>query len=638
MRLFFCSVLVAFSSLMFSQNNLGVDAISKSITPYANAVVRQSKTVHTVISPAMVSTTQHHIVTVMNSQGVDEGVIVIPYNKLTQVKNLKATIYDATGRVIRKLKMSDFEDVSMSSRYALFEDNRMKRYTPQVNLLPYTVEYEYELQTKTTFFLPSWRPQYSSGLAIEQSSCSFITPVDFQLRVSSHKLPPAKEQTLSSGKQKQLSWSLHNVPAWRDEPFLPLSDSIISWIRFAPVNFEIDGIKGQFTDWKEYGLWCYENLLKGRDKLSKETVANAKNLVLGIDSPREKARIIYEHCQRKNHYVSIQKGKMGGFCPFSAEEVDKLSYGDCKGLCNYTAALLNAVGIEAYYSIVHASEYPISPPEDFANLNFGNHIILCLPLNGDTVWLECTNNKVPFGYIGSFTGNRKAVLCTPQGGVLANTTIYKPEDNCQESKAFFSIDSAGNLTGSVTTRFTGTQYDNRRENLTIRNKEDVDELKDIYGRFPEMNILSYNIEHDKTQIIATEQLQLESSHFAPITNRRMYIPANPTNPQKSTPRELRRRTHDVYIAKGFEDTDSLNFTLPTDYTIEHLPASVNLTEDFGSYRFSVTLRGNTITVARYLRLNPITIPPDRYKNVFDFLSKVYTKDNDKIVLMKQNLN
>ena len=634
MRLFFCFISIVFSFSIFSQNDLNVNAISKSILPYANAVVRQSETVHTVISPAMVSTTRRHIVTIMTSRGVEEGVIVVPYNKLTQVKSLNATIYDAAGRVIKRLKMSDFEDVSMVSRYSLFEDSRMKRYIPQVNLLPYTVEYECELRTKTTFFLPSWHPQYSSGLAIEQSFCRFITPVDFQLRVSSHKLPPAKTQILSSGKQKQLSWSLHNVPAWRDEPFLPLSDSIISWVRFAPVDFEIDGMKGRFTDWKEYGLWYYENLLKGRDKLPKETIVFVKELVAGVDSPREKARIIYEYCQRKNHYVSIQKGKIGGFSPFSAEEVDKLSYGDCKGLCNYTATLLNAVGIEAYFSIVHASEYPVSPPEDFANLDFGNHIILCLPLDGDTIWLECTNNEAPFGYIGSFTGNRKAVLCTPKGGILANTTMYKPEDNRQETNAFFRIDLLGNLAGSIMTRFTGTQYDNRKENLNIRNKEDIDELKDIYGRFPDLDILLYDIVHDKVLIVAAEQLQLKSSHFAPITNKRMYIPVNPTNPQKSMPRELRQRTHDVYIAKGFEDIDSLNFALPNGYTIERLPAAVNLVEDFGTYRFNVTMQDDMITVVRYFRLNPVTMPPDRYKDVFDFFSKVYNKDNEKIMLMK----
>ena len=29
-----------------------------------------------------------------------------------------------------------------------------------------------------------------------------------------------------------------------------------------------------------------------------------------------------------------------------------------------------------------------------------------------------------------------------------------------------------------------------------------------------------------------------------------------------------------------------------------------------------------VTVIRYLRLNPVTMPPDRYKDVFDFLSSM----------------
>src|SRR3546814_15272406 len=84
-----------------------------------------------------------------------------------------------------------------------------------------------------------------------------------------------------------------------------------------------------------------------------------------------------------------------------AEEVDRLSYGDCKGLANYTQALLEVVGIPSVYTEVNAGDHQRSYLPDFASFGQGNHIILCVPLDGDTTWLECTSKETPFGYLRS---------------------------------------------------------------------------------------------------------------------------------------------------------------------------------------------------------------------------------------------
>ena len=42
--------------------------------------------------------------------------------------------------------------------------------------------------------------------------------------------------------------------------------------------------------------------------------------------------------QNKTRYISVQVG-IGGWEPIAAKQVDKVGYGDCKGLTNYTKAL-----------------------------------------------------------------------------------------------------------------------------------------------------------------------------------------------------------------------------------------------------------------------------------------------------------
>lgn len=123
-----------------------------------------------------------------------------------------------------------------------------------------------------------------------------------------------------------------------------------------------------------------------------------KQLTKNATTDKEKARLIYQYMQDKTRYISVQLG-IGGFMPTKAEEVDRVGYGDCKALTNYTHALLNAVGVTSYHAIIYNDTQKVSFDPEFSSVQ-GNHMILYLPLTDEEIWLECTSQKYPFGYIG----------------------------------------------------------------------------------------------------------------------------------------------------------------------------------------------------------------------------------------------
>ena len=69
-------------------------------------------------------------------------------------------------------------------------------------------------------------------------------------------------------------------------------------------------------------------------------------------------------------------------------------------------AMLKEAGIKGYYTIIMAGKNAPEVIPDFPNDQF-NHIIVAVPNNRDTLWLECTSQTNPFGYLGHFTGDRK---------------------------------------------------------------------------------------------------------------------------------------------------------------------------------------------------------------------------------------
>src|SRR5690606_35617022 len=108
-------------------------------------------------------------------------------------------------------------------------------------------------------------------------------------------------------------------------------------------------------------------------------------LVKDIDDPKQKAQKICEYVQKKTRYISVQIG-IGGFQPMPADDVDRLSYGDCKALTNYMLTLLKSVGINSYYAVVQAGSLKKYAIPDFASMNQFNHVILCIPFANDTAW------------------------------------------------------------------------------------------------------------------------------------------------------------------------------------------------------------------------------------------------------------
>lgn len=48
-----------------------------------------------------------------------------------------------------------------------------------------------------------------------------------------------------------------------------------------------------------------------------------------------------------------------------------------------------------------------------------NHAILQVPLPEDTLWLECTNPQLPFGYVHSGIAGHDALLITKKEGLCA---------------------------------------------------------------------------------------------------------------------------------------------------------------------------------------------------------------------------
>lgn len=606
-----------------------VASIAPGLLSRAGAVVRNSSMVIDVKAPDNVFYRMKYAVTILNASAADEAGIDLYYDKDSQIRSVKGVIYNELGLAVSKFSEKNFEDRSAVSSISLYEDNRVKRFNPANVSYPFTIEYEYEIRTKQSLYFPSWQPVQSTGVAIESSDMTFICPVSTGLRFKEYNYPGKAEISLA-GDIKTYKWQVKNINARKAEPYSPHSDQFLVSVKFAPTQFTYGGTNGTFSNWQEYGKWVSDNLLKGRDQVSESTKAYILSLIEECTDPKEKAKKIYEYVQNKTRYISVQIG-IGGYRPYPASEVDRLSYGDCKGLVNYTAALLKLAGIESYYTVVYGGDFKRDIISDFASMQ-GNHAILCLPFKNDTTWLECTSKTAPFGFAGDFTDDRDVIVCTPEGGKIMHTSRLAAPVNRQIRTARFAISENGDLSGDMLTQFEGLQYDNRSYLLDEAYSEQLKKLPEVYP-FPNLNVESFSIKQDKSlKPVTTESIKFRSDSYCSAGAEKMILALNRVNVVKNPPKEVARRLNQVLINRGYYDEDSLTFTIPARYKTAALPLKRVIEKPFGKYTSVIAVKGNDISYIRTMQLNEGIYKPELYEELVDFFQQIADADSMKIVL------
>ncbi|AZJ32672.1 Transglutaminase-like superfamily protein [Tenacibaculum mesophilum] len=622
-------------SNIFSQEkqNLSSISIPKELKESANAIIRLNKTIIDVESMDHLVVKQQRIVTVLNKLGKKHISAYKHYNNDTKITKLSAIIYDALGNKIKKYSKSDFQDVSAIDGGTLYSDSRVKFLEHTPTSYPYTVVFESEYKNSSTGFIPKWFPIENYNLAIEKSIYILNNPQNIPFRKREKNFDAFSIKNSST--DNNLNYSLTNQLAIRPEYYTLNFEELVPNMSISLDSFSLKGIKGNAKNWKEFGKWMYNELINGRNQLSPSTISKVKQLVKGINNSADKAKVIYEYVQNKTRYISVQVD-IGGWEPIAANKVDEVGYGDCKGLTNYTKALLDAVGVKSHYSIVWAGNAKKNVSKDFSSMQ-GNHVILNIPNNGNDIWLECTSQTIPFGFLGDFTDDRNVLVITPEGGVIKRTPAYVNKDNLQLTKANVKLLSNGNISAHFERKSYGTQYNDKYhiENYTQKelNKYYKSNVWDYNNNLEVKNIQHIN---NKEKVEFTENIDIKIEKFATLRDSSYLFKLNIFNRITGIPKRYRNRQRPLEIERGFTDKDEFTFSLPQGYTLTSLPEEKKIANKFGIYSLSFEkIDDTTFKYKREFSLLKGIYPKEDYKAYSKFRKTVVKHDNLRIELIKQ---
>jgi len=625
-------VTMSFISLLAAagDGDYAVFKISPTLMKSANAVIRQQDSRLEINSSKNAVYKDHYVITILNENGDVWADFDEYYSKLRSISSVEGYLYDMMGKQLKKMKFKDLEDLSGVSGSNLIDDYRIKHHNFYYKVYPYTIEYTVEIEFKSTLFFPMWSPQGKENLSVEHSTMSVVCPEDYKFRYKAYHY--SGDPVITKDKGNNIStWEVKNMTAIIREPYAPLWHELSTVVIFGPTDFQVDDYKGNMASWQDFGKFVY-SLKKDRDQLPDQIKKAVHDLTDGQDT-KEKIVRLYQYLQKNTRYISIQLG-IGGWQPFDATYVATKAYGDCKALTNYMYSLLKEAGIPSIYTLIRAGSNSGYITEDFPSQQF-NHVILCVPQPKDSIWLECTSQTLPAGYLSDFTCNRYALLVDENGGKLVRTPRYGIKDNLEKRNVKAVLQDNGTLTVNVTTNYGGLQQDELHQLINNVSKDKVKEYLHEQLDFATYDVSKFDYKENRTALPSIdESLDITVSNYANITGKRLFIVPNVMTRNHTKISVDSTRKFDVIFNVEYQDLDSVEIELPRGYEAETLPKDVSVKSRFGEYTCSVKLSGNKLYYYRNIERFSGRFPASSYEDLRQFYEAIYKADRNRVVLVK----
>ncbi len=601
--------------------------LSLNLVCYLSAVgqefakITSKETVYQILDEKSALINDHYTITINSEKGKPFAVYRNYSDQFRKITQVNITIFDSNGNKVKKLNQSNGHEFGFSPSNEI-DDGKVLVIDPEYQNYPFTMKVESKIKLNGFLSLPTWLPQYYFHLTVNHASLKVIAPENIKLNILSNHI---EESSVVENGRVIRTYEVLNLPSQDEKVRYQDFYDECAKVMIAPSQFQMDGTKGGNDSWTQFGDW-FLSLNNKPYKLQEST----KQYIHKIESKEKKEIIkhLYAHMQDKTRYVSIQLG-IGGFKSMSAWEVEKLGYGDCKALTTYMKSLLDYAGISSNYVLVRAGRDVPDVIKNFPSSQF-NHVYLGVPLEGDTIFLECTNQNLPAGHTGSFTDDRNVLWVAEGNSQIIRSRIYTKEENIKKSVAEMKLSSNGDAVVDMKIKSGGVFFDE-----LLRYKISKEDQIELYNQslfdYDDFTITDFNYLHKyRDQPVFEKSYSLKINGFGKKVGDRIILPAIPL---KSIDNyidfdELKRYAS---VKRGFTILDQVTLKMDDNFWVEKAMDTV-IESPIGKIEVLVEFDGKNLVMKRKLSIEKGQYVDDKYSLFQEFRDKVKKLERNKIVL------
>lgn len=373
----------------------------------------------------------------------DVGVLVYPYMAsfesfdilYVRVKKPDGTVVDTPNTEVQDV------DSAVSRQAPMYTDSREK-HIPVKSL---AVGDLLETDVRWTIHDPLapghfwYDDDYFSGGICLNEELDLNVPESVPVKISSTN--PAPEVKVEGGRRIYVFRSSQLDPVKKKDKDKEIPD----WEKYFN-GLDPPAIRlSSFASWADVGSW-YRELEQPRVQVTPRIQSTAEEITKGKATDDDKIRAIYTYVSSRIRYIGIDLGR-GRYTPHAAEEVLENRYGDCKDKHTLFAALLKAVGIQAYPVLI-SSRFKLDPAMPSGDLF--DHVITAIPRGDSYIFLDTTPEVAPYGYLQkSLRGHQALVVLASAAATLVTIPPTPSVQNYEKFSMDASLDLKGTLDGKA---------------------------------------------------------------------------------------------------------------------------------------------------------------------------------------------
>lgn len=565
-------------------------------------------------------TTERRFLIQINNKDMDWlSDITLFYKDGDELEIIEASILDQQGKVIRKLTTKEITTRHSISDISLYEDDLVKKFTLRWNQYPYRIVYHTRITTTRFIYLCRWHPLYYYSLPVQNARLRLRYPADYA--VSVFHSAGTKGDSLVSKQEIIREWSYQNIAPVKAESYSPPPYEQLPTILVAPKVFHF-GVDGSLESWSSYGDW-QERLNAGTNDLPLAEKYRISQLVKDAPDTITRIKRLYHYLQDNTRYINVSMD-IGGLKAFPASYVSNKKYGDCKALTVYMRSLLGEIGVPSFYTNVNVGESPNRIIRSVPGPQF-NHIILCVPLGKDTLWLENTSNFHPFNYLGTQIGNEALVINGSESRLIPVPKLTSAQVLCRKSYDI-RVKEDGSAHGNARWELRGREFEAFRNFQANENQSRVKERIEEALAPTGAQLADFTVHPaDRDATLWQVDLQLQFNDPLRSAGKSLLLKPIPV-PVPISLAEIEapaKRTTPLRIHNPIHREETITYHLPMLEGYQAvLPQDSENKTPFGNYLFRSFQDGTTIRLERRIELYGGDIPLSSYAGFYGFLREI----------------
>ncbi|MCO6510873.1 MAG: DUF3857 and transglutaminase domain-containing protein [Aridibacter famidurans] len=583
---------------------------------------------------------RHYVrVKIFNERGRDKfSKVDIPYIKGIKIKEIEARVIKPDGTIVELAKDDVFDREIVKGN-----DVKVKAKSFAVpNIEPgVIVEYRYkEIHRKSS--ANHMRMVFQRDIPMQYVAYYFKPYGD--VRYLTFNMSGNKFEKVKGNMHRA---ELSNVPAMKEEPYMPPEDEVRSWMLVYYMNAD-ENIT--HTDiWSSVGYYvakAYE--IKDTLKPGKKMRAAAEEIIGSAATDEEKIKKLYDFCVRRVKNLSfspeiteteLDEIKLNS----SDDDTYKKLQGRSEEVNKLFASLADAAGFETRLAFTgDRSEMFFNPRR--AHASFIHLAGVAVEMNGRWHYFDPGDPFVPYGTLAWYEENTSVFLLAYKDYITTTTPMLGYRDSKETRKGDFTLNADGTLEGTVSMEYTGhLSYRHKLRNFDVSENQREEFIKEeIKSRMSTAEVSAISIENlnepDKPIVY---RYKLRIPNFAQKTGSRLFIQPGVFEYGTTARLASDSRTYDVYFPFPWSESDDITIRLPEGFEIDsgEKPAPVADSSGIGSLTINIGIEAST-NLLKYKREfhfgggGNIFFPVESYKPVKTMFDLFHKADTHTITLKK----